>query len=151
MSAIAHWDWPDNWPELFDILTTALRGGANEFAVHGAVRVLKEFTRDLTDAQIPQVTPIILPDMYKIFMDHDTYDVRTRTRAIEIFTIMTNMVLTISEFNKGLSKSLLSPILPTFTEGLVYGLSLPDDSHASDAGLRAEILKGRTCVTFLRL
>jgi len=145
ISAIAHWDWPDQWPELFEILTTALRGGANgEFGVHGAVRVLKEFTRDLTDAQIPQVAPIILPDMYRIFMEPETYGVRTRARAIEIFTTLTNMVCTIGEVNKSLSKTLLAPILPTFTEALVSALSLPDHSHASDAGLKTEILKALT-------
>jgi hypothetical protein len=43
----------------------------NQFAVQGAVRVLKEFTRDLTDTQIPQVSPVILPDMYRIFMERE--------------------------------------------------------------------------------
>jgi len=43
----------------------------NQFAVQGAVRVLKEFTRDLTDTQIPQVAPVILPDMYRIFMERE--------------------------------------------------------------------------------
>ena len=73
MSAIAAWDWPEQWPELFDILTSALRAtappgsGADEFAVHGAVRVLKEFTRDLTDAQIPQVSiNCKKPSMYTV-------------------------------------------------------------------------------------
>ena len=35
----------------------------------GAVRVLKEFARDLTDSQIQNVAPVILPDMYRIFME----------------------------------------------------------------------------------
>ena len=53
------------------------------------------------------------------------------------------MLCTIGEINKSLSKTLLAPILPTFTEALVLGLALPDDSHASDAGLKTEILKGK--------
>ena len=39
ISAIAHWDWPEAWPELFDILMQALTSG-NQDAVHGAMRVL---------------------------------------------------------------------------------------------------------------
>ena len=89
------------------------------------------------------MAPIILPDMYRIFLDHETYGIRTRSRAIEIFTTLTSMVCTIGEVNRGLSKSLLGPILPTFTEALVSGLSLPDNSHASDPGLKSEILKAR--------
>ena len=39
ISAIAYWDWPEAWPDLFNILMEALRSGdAN--AVHGAMRVL---------------------------------------------------------------------------------------------------------------
>ena len=37
LSAIAHWDWPDHWPQLFDILMAAMKG-QDEFAVQGAVR-----------------------------------------------------------------------------------------------------------------
>ena len=54
IAAIAQWDFPDEWPELFDLLMAALKD-TSQFAVQGAVRVLKEFTRDLTDTQIPQV------------------------------------------------------------------------------------------------
>lgn len=66
ISGIAHWDWPENWPSLFDILVSCLRT-ENEYAVHGAMRVLIEFTRDLTDVQLPNVGPIIVQEMYRIF------------------------------------------------------------------------------------
>ena len=39
VSAIAHWDWPEAWPGLFQILMEALMAG-NSDAVHGAMRVL---------------------------------------------------------------------------------------------------------------
>ena len=45
----------------------------NEFAVQGSVRVLKEFVRDLGDSQISNVAPVILPDMYRIFMEKEQY------------------------------------------------------------------------------
>jgi hypothetical protein len=41
----------------------------NEWAVHGAMRVLTEFSRDLTDMQLPHVAPVILSEMYRIFED----------------------------------------------------------------------------------
>ena len=47
----------------------------NEFAVQGTVRVLKEFVRDLSDSQISNVAPVILPDMYRIFMEKEVYTV----------------------------------------------------------------------------
>jgi hypothetical protein len=53
------------------------------------------------------------------------------------------MICTIGELNRGVTKSLLNPVLPTFTEALVSSLNLPDDSHLSDVGLKTEVLKGR--------
>jgi len=39
VSAIAHWDWPEAWPELFNVLMEALASGSPD-AIHGAMRVL---------------------------------------------------------------------------------------------------------------
>lgn len=39
ISAIAHWDWPEAWPQLFTLLMEMLVGG-DVNAVHGAMRVL---------------------------------------------------------------------------------------------------------------
>ena len=155
ISAIAHWDWPEAWPDLFGHLMQALTSGDGNL-VHGAMRVLtgikstlcyldtvevllllcfvsmakripgikipidrikkemgkytvvllwvvaenwqsqgkayilfvfccwmntnsllvhvtwiclfSEFCREVTDIQIPHVAPVILPEMYKIFI-----------------------------------------------------------------------------------
>ncbi|XP_023322142.1 importin-9 [Eurytemora carolleeae] len=142
LAAIAHWDWPDHWPQLFDILIQAIKG-QDKFGVQGAVRVLKELSRDLTDSQIPTVAPVILPDIYRIFCEADRYTIRTRSSAVEIFTTLTNMICTIGEVNKGLQKSLLNPVLSTFSEALVASLSVPD-SQTSDSGLKTEVLKALT-------
>lgn len=39
VSAIAHWDWPEAWPQLFTLLMEMLVSG-DVSAVHGAMRVL---------------------------------------------------------------------------------------------------------------
>ena len=44
---------------------------------------------------------------------------------------------------QAVSKAILQPVLPTFTEALVVALKVPDDSHLTDAGLKTEALKGR--------
>jgi hypothetical protein len=46
----------------------------------------------------------------------------------------------VGEVNKSLQKSLLNPVLTTFSEALVAALSIPDSSHASDAGLKTQVL-----------
>ena len=126
---------------MFDLLMAALES-KHEFAVQGAVRVLKEFSRDLTDSQILNVAPHILPNLYVIFAEAELYGVRTRARCIEIFTTIASMICTMGETQRTLSKELLGPILPTFTQALVAALNVPDDSHLTDAGLKTEVLKG---------
>ena len=101
----------------------------DEFAVQGAVRVLKELSRDLTDSQVallilktfffhwilpvkgdiywitlciqvPSIAPVILPDIYRIFCESERFTVRTRARAVEIFTTLTSMICTMGEVTK---------------------------------------------------
>ena len=104
---------------------------------------------------MPSIAPVILPDIYRIFCESERFTVRTRARAVEIFTTLTSMICTmgevtqafawsdlknpISQVNKSLQKSLLNPVLSTFSEALVASLCVPD-SHTSDAGLRTEVL-----------
>jgi hypothetical protein len=45
----------------------------------------------------------------------------------------------VGEVNKSLQKSLLNPVLTTFSEALVAALSIPDSSHASDTGLKTQV------------
>ena len=81
-----------------------------EFAVQGSVRVLKEFVRDLSDSQIPNVAPVVLPDMYRIFMEKENYSVRTRSRAIEIFNTLASLICTMAESDKTIFKAILGKL-----------------------------------------
>lgn len=73
ISKIAQWEWPENWTGLFDILVNSLNGD-NTHAVHGAMRVLTEFSRDLTDTQLPTVGSVILQEMLRI-LSNDTVSI----------------------------------------------------------------------------
>ncbi|XP_014471469.1 PREDICTED: importin-9 [Dinoponera quadriceps] len=137
ISGIAHWDWPENWPSLFEILVSCLRT-ENEYSVHGAMRVLIEFTRDLTDVQLPNVGPVILQEMYRIFQS-ENYPIRTRGRAVEIFaTVMTLAVTGIYE--KGFVEQYLQPVIPMFCEKSVECLRVPN-GPSSDIGFKTDIIK----------
>ncbi|KAI0216737.1 Importin-9 [Lamellibrachia satsuma] len=142
VSAIAHWDWPEAWPGLFHILMEALTTG-NSDAVHGAMRVLTEFCREVTDMQVSQVAPVILPEMYKIFTQAEVYSVRTRGRAVDIFNTMTSLISHMAEMHKNVARQLLFPVLPQFTEAFVQALQV-SDGLTSDSGLKMEILKALT-------
>ncbi|XP_077981531.1 importin-9-like [Glandiceps talaboti] len=142
ISAIAHWDWPEAWPELFNELMNALTSGDSN-AVHGAMRVLTEFTREVTDIQMPQVAPNILPEMYNIFTNADVYSIRTRARAVEIFNTCAGMIFSINELHKGVAKQLLFPVLSQFVIAFGQALTFPDGER-SDSGLKMEVIKALT-------
>ncbi|XP_064488644.1 importin-9-like [Ornithodoros turicata] len=142
ISAIAHWDWPEAWPQLFDILMQALTSGDSN-AVHGAMRVLTEFSRDISENQMFHVAPVVLPEMYKIFAQPEKYSIRTRGRAVEIFSTCAQSIATMGLVDKNAAKTLLYPILPQFTEALVGALKIPD-GPTSDSGIKKEILKALT-------
>ncbi|KAI5093529.1 importin-9, partial [Silurus meridionalis] len=142
VSAIAHWDWPEAWPQLFSLLMEMLVSG-DVNAVHGAMRVLTEFTREVTDTQMPLVAPVILPEMYKIFTMAEVYSIRTRSRAVEIFTTCANLISAIEVFEKGSAKAFFFPVVEQFTEALVQAVQMPD-GPTSDSGLKMEVLKAVT-------
>ncbi|XP_043252941.1 importin-9 isoform X1 [Colletes gigas] len=144
ISAIAHWDWPENWPGLFDILVSCL-SGESEHAVHGAMRVLTEFTSDLTDNQLPNVGPVILQEMYRIFQSENQYNIRTRGRAVEIFTTITSLVAATGVYQKGFTEQYLQPVIPMFCEKFVQCLRVPDGS-SSDSGLKTDVIKAINCL-----
>lgn len=144
VSAIAHWDWPEAWPQLFTLLMEMLVSGEVN-AVHGAMRVLTEFTREVTDTQMPLVAPVILPEMYKIFTMAEVYSIRTRSRAVEIFTTCANLICDIEELEKGAAKALIFPVVQQFTEAFVQALQMPD-GPSSDSGLKMETLKAVTAL-----
>ncbi|XP_033214886.1 importin-9 [Belonocnema kinseyi] len=144
ISAIAHWDWPENWPGLFDILVSCL-SRENEFAVHGAMRVLTEFTRDLTDTHLPNVGPIILQEMYRIIQSETEYSIRIRGRAIEIFTTVTNLVAETSTYKKGFTQQYFEPVIPMFCEKFVQCLR-QSNGPTIDCGLKTDIIKAINCL-----
>ncbi|KAG1698140.1 Importin-9 [Nymphon striatum] len=139
ISAIAVWDWPDSWPELFPLLMQLLQSGETN-SVHGAMRVLAEFCQEINDTQMPTVALNILPEMYKVFVETEKYSVRTRSRAVNIFCTCSSVIGYTATYNKDTLNTLLYPILPQFTEALVSSL-VTSDIHISDAGLKKEVLK----------
>ncbi|XP_059806493.1 importin-9 isoform X1 [Hypanus sabinus] len=144
ISAIAHWDWPEAWPELFRVLMDMLISG-DVNAVHGAMRVLTEFAREVTDTQMPLVAPVILPEMYKIFTMAEVYSIRTRAHAVEIFTTCANLICAIEEVEKGAAKALIFPVVQQFIQAFVQALQMPDGPN-SDSGLKMEVLKAVTAL-----
>lgn len=82
------------------------------------------------------------------FFFFQKYGIRTRGRAVEIFSTLAGVICMMGEYNRTLAKTLLYPTLPAFTQALVKGLQTPD-GFTSDSGLKKEILSGECVVVWL--
>lgn len=100
VGSIAHWDWPEQWPELFGILLSALSTDQVDLnAVHGTLETLTEIVLEITDIQIPQIAPAIIPQLYKIFIDPQRYSISLRTSSIEIFSSLVSVISDMAEYD----------------------------------------------------
>ncbi|XP_055594420.1 importin-9 isoform X2 [Uranotaenia lowii] len=136
ISNIACYDWPTEWQELFDIIVKCL--GGNENSVHGAMKVLVEFTQDL-DKQIIDVGPMILSEVFRIFEAQNVYSVSTRSTAVEILNSLLRSVNTHIS-SKQEQANLLNPTLPTFMQKMIEGLTVPNGPYSSFL-LKTQIVK----------
>lgn len=136
ISNIASYDWPNDWQELFGIIVKCLSG--NENSVHGAMKVLVEFTLDL-DKQIVNVGPMILSEVYRIFEAQNVYSVSTRSYAVEILKSLLCSINTHIE-SKEEQANILNPTLPTFMQKMIECLTVPNGPHSSFR-LKTQIIK----------
>lgn len=138
ISAIAYTDWPENWPDLFDQLMAGLGSGSPEL-VHGTMRVLTEFSLEITDTQIPLVAPVILPQLLRVIAEPQLYSVRTRSRAVNIFMTLTRLIHTVTSLVPNVAQSFLFPYLPSFVDSFIQILNSSNECN-TDPGLRKEII-----------
>lgn len=67
IARIAQYDWPEEWPSLFDTLIMHLKSACTP-QVHGAMQVLAELLReDINDQQFPLIAQSLLPELHVIF------------------------------------------------------------------------------------
>jgi importin-9 len=112
-------------------------------AVHGSLRVLVEFVDQVSEEQLPQVLPMLLPKLAQIVMD-PSRDMRTRGRAIEIFTTFAETIANFGHNDPRLLKIHLAPILGDWMALLGSVLADP----ASDIGFKTAAVNA--CTVLLR-
>eukprot|EP00727_Mastigamoeba_balamuthi_P011853 m51a1_g7290 putative importin-9 isoform x1 (739) ;mRNA; f:49826-52550 len=73
VAAIAHWDWPEQWPTVIPDLLRCLRETGSPHLVHGAVRCLELFVccENVDEDTLPQLTALLLDDLLRVFLAVD--------------------------------------------------------------------------------
>ncbi|KAM3584016.1 hypothetical protein VKS41_003985 [Umbelopsis sp. WA50703] len=145
VSKIAHIDWPEEWPNLFNVLLELIKS-SNANDVHGAMRVLTELvSNDLTVEQFPQIAPVLCPQLLAILTNDAHYSLRTRGRAVSIFRNCLEMVFMIKEEHAASAEQFLAPILPQWHEAFLVILKHQsqgdEETRFDEYGLKLEIVK----------
>ncbi|KAK2705088.1 hypothetical protein QYM36_017210, partial [Artemia franciscana] len=144
LANVAKWDWPDDWPDLLDILLMYIKT-ENPDLVDGSMRVLLELADEITDKQIPTLGPIILQEVHKVFTDAQKYRLRIREMALDVFLTLYEVICEVALTNKSLVKPLLENMLLPFSQALVMALQA-NDGPALDNHLRAKIFQVLTSI-----
>ncbi|KAI9258508.1 armadillo-type protein [Sporodiniella umbellata] len=145
VSKIAHDDFPEDWPNLFDVLLNYLKGD-NADGVHGAMHVLLEMVKkDISIQQLPQVGPVLIPEMFRILTSDEAYSFSTRGRAVDVFTSCVEMLSTLRAENPTLADQFIAPIIPQWLEAYVVILNhhVQDDPKRAteEYGLKMKVVK----------
>ncbi|KAI7871897.1 armadillo-type protein [Spinellus fusiger] len=145
VSKIAHEDFPEDWPHLLDILLSYLKSNSAD-SVHGAMRVLLEMVKkDISIQQLPQIGPVLIPELYTILTSDTVYSFRTRGRAVNIFRSCVQMLSTLREENPTLANQCVAPVIPQWMQafGIVLNHHVQNDplKATEEYGLKMEVVK----------
>lgn len=157
VSKIAHEDFPEDWPNLFDILLSYLKSNSAH-SVHGAMRVLLEMVKnDISIQQLPQVGSVLLPELFTIVTSSaDAYSFRTRGRAVSILNSCAQALSILREDAAAPSAAaaadqFIGPILPQWLQAFHAILShhVTDDAEKAteEYGLKMEVVRVSIMIT----
>ncbi|ORX54369.1 ARM repeat-containing protein [Hesseltinella vesiculosa] len=145
VSKIATDDFPEDWPNLLDILFSYLKSN-NADSVHGAMRVLLEMVKkDISIQQLPQIGPVLVPELFTILTSDNVYSFRTRGRAVTIFSSCIEMLSALREENPTLADQMVGPIIPQWLQafGTILNHHVQDNAEKAteEYGLKIDVIK----------
>lgn len=142
VSSIAHYDWPEDWPDLLPFLLKLINDQTNINGVHGALRCLALLSGDLDDTVVPKLVPVLFPCLHTIVSSPQIYDKPLRTKALSIVYSCTSMLGVMTGVYKTETSNLMMPMLKPWMDQFSTILEHPVQSEdPDDWSIRMEVLK----------
>ncbi|OTF73378.1 hypothetical protein BLA29_013108, partial [Euroglyphus maynei] len=107
----------------------------SQSAIYSSLKVFKEIAHEITDTQIPDVAPVLLPQLLNIFASKK-FSIQTSMNAIKIFGIISETIMLMNELDKNAIKRHLADFIPRFTEYAIEVLMTPETSDTVDIGMK---------------
>jgi hypothetical protein len=142
VALIAHYDWPEDWPDLLPYLITLINDPSNMSAANGALRCLSLLSAELDDKVVPKIVPVLFPTLHTIISSPQIYDKSLRTKALSIVHSCTSMLGVMSGVYRTETTALMSPMIKAWMEQFCLILEHPVLSEdPEDWSIRMEVLK----------
>ncbi|XP_058114945.1 uncharacterized protein LOC131257969 isoform X2 [Magnolia sinica] len=142
VASIAHYDWPEDWPDLLPLLLRLISDQANMNGVRGALKCLALISDDMDDKLVPKLVPVLFPCLYTIISSPHIYGKPLRTKALLIVHSCTSMLGAMSGVYKTETRGLMMPMLKIWMEQFSVILQPAVQSEdPDDWSFRMEVLK----------
>ncbi|KAJ8548086.1 hypothetical protein K7X08_021322 [Anisodus acutangulus] len=142
VASIAHYDWPEDWPDLLPSLMKCITDQTNMNAVHGALRCFALVSADLDDKMVPKLVPVLFPCLHTIVSSPQIYEKPLRMKALSIVYACTSMLGAMSGVYKTETSAMMSPMLQSWTNQFSSILEYPVQSEdPDDWSIRMEVIK----------
>ncbi|KAH9958982.1 ARM repeat-containing protein [Russula dissimulans] len=116
LSTMANSDWPDEYPDLLNLLVQLLLSGSSN-SIHGAMQVFTEFVRtDLTEDQLLPVMRELLPVLMSILSASEQHSPLTRSRTISVFRQCVEALYMVKDQHPQASKEAAANVLPAWLD-----------------------------------
>ncbi|XP_006348597.1 importin-9 isoform X2 [Solanum tuberosum] len=142
VASIAHYDWPEDWPDLLPSLMKCITDQTNMNAVHGALRCFALVSADLDDNMVPKLVPVLFPCLHTIVSSPQIYEKPLRMKALSIVYACTSMLGAMSGVYKTETSAMMSPMIQSWINQFSSILEHPVQSEdPDDWSIRMEVIK----------
>eukprot|EP00803_Ostreobium_quekettii_P005580 evm.model.scf_261EXC.5 EVM.evm.TU.scf_261EXC.5 scf_261EXC:60540-71115(+) len=125
VASIASWDWPENWPNLLEVLVGAIKERKDPDLVQGALRCLSMFAGEIDEGQLPVVLPVLLPELKSIVSLPCTDSCHMQQQALAIIHSFISNLGTMSGQYGQQTRELIQPHLEGLMQQFLAILSQP--------------------------
>ncbi|WVQ75750.1 hypothetical protein IAR50_005381 [Cryptococcus sp. DSM 104548] len=145
LSAIARFDWPEDYPSLLPSLIQLLNNGSPN-SIHGSMRVIQDFVRnDLSEDQLLPVVQELLPAVLNILGNPAAHSPTTRASTVHVFRQVLRMLETIREEHPQAAKSAIDSLsavwLDAFKQLLAQDAAAEVQAKWTAINVRVEIFR----------
>eukprot|EP00943_MAST-04B_sp_MAST-4B-sp1_P008303 g8303.t1 len=149
VAEIAKYDWPDDWPTLFEEINNYIHSGQENF-VRGAIKCLSMFSDFLDAKTLPFIGPVLFPTLTKILTERHVFDAQLRMQTGKIVHSVVVEFLMVKDSNKAFY-DLMVQLLPALISNIFLSELNPQLCHNFGIGeLGVQIQVVRTLKVILK-